>query len=292
MSEKLIVGVGISPAADAGADPVGDARRAEELGFDFVSTSDHPVGDDPTHEALALLTWIAAQTTRVMVASRVLGVPFRNPALVAKTAESVQRLSGGRLVLGLGGGYSDEEIARLGAGSLTARDKVDGLADALEIIRGAWVRSRFSHSGRVHSVSELTMEPKPALAPPIWLGTYGPRALAVTGRLADGWIPSLGSAPPNRIPAMLARIRDAAVQAGRHPEDVRAVYNVPIRIGRAARRDAGVVAGSAADVLDRLREFTTLGFTGFNVMPVGPDPRAQVRAFGEEVRPALADLLG
>ena len=290
MSEKFIVGVGIS--ASTATDAVAEALQAEELGFDFVSTSDHPVGDDPTHEVLALLTWIAAHTTRITVASRVLGVPFRNPAVVAKSAGSVQRLSGGRFVLGLGGGYSDEEIARLGAGSLTARDKVDGLADAIEIIRGAWTRRGFSHFGRMHSVVDLTIEPKPAHAPPIWLGTYGPRALAVTGRLADGWIPSLGSAPPNRIPAMLARIRDAAVQAGRDPEAVRAVYNVPIRIAPAARSDPGVVAGSAADVLDQLRALTTLGFTGFNVMPVGPDPGAQVRVFGEEVRPALADLLG
>jgi alkanesulfonate monooxygenase SsuD/methylene tetrahydromethanopterin reductase-like flavin-dependent oxidoreductase (luciferase family) len=287
MSDKLLIGLGITAGAGPGEDGVREAQRAEELGFDFVSTSDHPVGDHPTYEAVALLTWILARTTRIVVASRVLGVPFRNPAVVAKTAASLQGLSGGRFVLGLGGGYADEEIARLGAGSLSPREKIDGLVDAVEIARGAWSRSRFTHAGRRYSVTDLTLEPKPDVAPPIWLGTYGPRALAATGRLADGWIPSLGFAPPARIPAMLDRIRTAAVEAGRDPGAVRAIYNVPVRIGPGGRSEPGVLTGTAGEVLEQLGELRSLGFGGFNVMPTGPDPDRQVRAFADEVLPAL-----
>jgi alkanesulfonate monooxygenase SsuD/methylene tetrahydromethanopterin reductase-like flavin-dependent oxidoreductase (luciferase family) len=222
----------------------------------------------------------------------VLGVPFRNPALVAKVAGSLQRLSGGRFILGLGGGSSDDEIARLGAGPLTARDKVDGLGDALQIVRGAWTQSGFGYTGRRHSVAALTIEPKPRPAPPIWLGTYGPRALALTGRFADGWIPSLGFAPPDRIPAMWDRIRTAAADAGRDPAAIRAVYNVPTRIDTRAAPDAGTVTGSTADLLDRFQELTALGFSGFNIMPVGDDPAAQVRRFADEVLPALRESIG
>ncbi len=110
---------------------------AEGLGFDFVSASDHPCGTDPTYKTWTMLSWVAA-TTRIRVATRVLGVPYRNPAMLAKLAETFGRLSGGWLILGLGGGYSDEEFRTFGLGTFTARDKVDGLEEAIRITRGLW----------------------------------------------------------------------------------------------------------------------------------------------------------
>ena len=284
---QLIVGVDVPTSAAPGADPVGRAVRAEQWGYDFVSSSDHPVGRQPTFETTTLLTWIAARTTRIGIASRVLGVPFRNPAVLAKSAESLQRLSGGRLVLGLGGGHSDDEIRSLGVPALTPRDKVDGLADAITILRGAWTQDRFDHDGRLHAVHDLELAPKPDLLPPIWLGTYGPRALAVTGRLADGWIPSLGFAPPDRIPAMRDRIRSAAEQAGRSPDAVRCIYNVPVRVDPAAPAEPDLVAGAATDVVEQLLELVALGFSGFNIMPSGPEPERQLQLIAGEVLPPL-----
>ena len=114
-----------------GDDPVRDAATAERLGFDFVSTSDHPRGTDPTYEVWTMLSWIAASTSTVRIATRVLGVPYRSPAMVAKMAETFDRLSGGRLILGLGGGYSDDEFRAFGLRVPTAREKVDGLAEAI-----------------------------------------------------------------------------------------------------------------------------------------------------------------
>ena len=84
----LLIGVNIATTASAGADPVSDAVRAEELGFDFVSSSDHPSGSSPTFEAWTMLSFIAAATSRIGIATRVLGVPYRPPAMVAKMAES------------------------------------------------------------------------------------------------------------------------------------------------------------------------------------------------------------
>jgi alkanesulfonate monooxygenase SsuD/methylene tetrahydromethanopterin reductase-like flavin-dependent oxidoreductase (luciferase family) len=302
-----LVGVGISDRAAPGDDPVADAVTAEALNYDFVSAFDHPVADAataealgygavpaaghpvrtyPTYETQTLLTWIAARTTRVGIMPRVLGVPFRRPALVAKAAESLQRLSRGRLILGLGAGYRDAEIRAAGGPDLTPRAKADGLQDAIAIIRGAWAAPIVRYHGSIYSVDDLDLEPKPAKPIPIWLGALGPRGLALTGRLADGWIPFLRFAGPDRIPELLDRIRTASVAAGRPADAVRAVYSVPVRLDPKARSTAGVIAGSAADITEQLHSFTRLGFTGFDLMP----SRDQIRTIAEDVVPALREL--
>src|SRR5437764_7732489 len=198
---KATFGLSIAPSVLPGTDPVASARMAEGLGFDFVSASDHPCGTDPTYETWTMLSWVAAATTRIRVATRVLGVPCRSPAMVAKMAETFDRLSGGRLILGLGGGYSDEEFRAFGLTVPTPREKVDGMEDAIHIARGLWAERSFSFSGRVFHTQAASVAPMPEHRIPIWLGTFGDRALAVTGRLADGWIPSLGSAPPDQVTA-------------------------------------------------------------------------------------------
>jgi alkanesulfonate monooxygenase SsuD/methylene tetrahydromethanopterin reductase-like flavin-dependent oxidoreductase (luciferase family) len=160
---SLLVGVGISDRAAPGDDPVADAVSAEALGYDVVSAFDHPVADAvtaqavgydlvsaaghpvrtyPTYETQTLLTWIAARTTRIGIVPRVLGVPFRRPALVAKAAESLQRLSWGRLILGPGAGYRDEEIRSVGGPDPASRAKVGGLEDAVAIVRAGPARGQ------------------------------------------------------------------------------------------------------------------------------------------------------
>jgi alkanesulfonate monooxygenase SsuD/methylene tetrahydromethanopterin reductase-like flavin-dependent oxidoreductase (luciferase family) len=90
MSE-VTFGLSITPSVLPGTDPVASARMAEDLGFDFVSASDHPCGTEPTYETWTMLSWVAAATSRIRVATRVLGVPYRNPAMVAKMAETFSR---------------------------------------------------------------------------------------------------------------------------------------------------------------------------------------------------------
>jgi alkanesulfonate monooxygenase SsuD/methylene tetrahydromethanopterin reductase-like flavin-dependent oxidoreductase (luciferase family) len=282
-----LIGIGISDRAAPGDDPAADAVTAEAVGYDAVPAAGHPVRTYPTYETQTLLTWIAARTTRIGIVPRVFGVPFRPPALVAKAAETLQRLSGGRLILGLGAGYSDVEIRAAGGPDLTPRAKADGLEDAIAIARAAWTKRTVSYHGRVYSVLDLDLEPKPDRPIPIWLGTLGPRGLALTGRVADGWIPFLRFAGPDRIPEMLDRIRTASVAAGRSADAVRAIYSVPVRLDPKARTGAGVVAGSADDVIEQLHGFAELGFTGFDLMP----SRDQLRAVAEDVVPALRESL-
>lgn len=280
-------GLDLSTSAAPDTDPVRDALTAEELGFDFVSASDHPCGVSPTHETWTLLTWIAAATSRIGIATRVLGVPYRSPAMVAKMAATLDHFSGGRLTLGLGGGASDEEFQAFGLEVPSPRAKVEGLEDAVRITKGLWSQPKFTYRGSRYHTDGADLEPKPDRHIPIWLGTYGPRALELTGRLADGWIPSHGYASSQEFPAMRDRVLNAATDADRSPDELTLAYNVEVEVGSRTVPSATTVSGPVDSVVERLREFVDLGFTTINLKPVGPDRPTQTELLAHEVIPAV-----
>jgi probable F420-dependent oxidoreductase len=289
---QLSFGVNIPTTVGPGVDPVGQARAAEDLGFDFVSASDHPCGTNPSHETWTMLTWIAAGTFRIRIATRVLGLPYRSPAMVAKMAETLDRLSRGRLILGLGAGYSDGEFAAFGLGVPSPAEKIVGLKEAVSVIRGLWSEQQFTFSGQRYRTEAADIEPKPAQRIPIWLGTFGPRALQVTGQVADGWIPSLGHAPAEALPAMREKVLAAAVAAGRDPEEITCALNLPVHVGDESDSQTDVIAGSAERVAARLGSFVAAGFSAFNFIPLGPSNQTseQVERIATEVIPALSEL--
>lgn len=280
-------GLGLRSTAIADGDPAAEACEAERLGFDFVSLADHPCGANPTYEAWTTLCWIAASTSRIRFAPRVLGIPYRPPAMVAKMAETLSRLSGGRLILGLGGGYSDEEFRAFGLNVPSSREKVDGMAEAITIIRGLWAEPQFSFDGGIYRTAAADLEPKPVRPIPVWLGTFGERALAVTGRLADGWIPSYGYVPPERLPGMRERVLDAACLAGRDPAEITCALHMQVRVDEQARTSDSVVSGPPAAVAEQLAKFASLGFTALSLTPTGPEPAKQAERLAREVIPAV-----
>jgi alkanesulfonate monooxygenase SsuD/methylene tetrahydromethanopterin reductase-like flavin-dependent oxidoreductase (luciferase family) len=281
----VLFGLGISPKAGPGFDPVGTGTRAEELGFDFLSISDHPEGTEPTWEAWTVLSWIAARTSTIRLGTRVLGVPYRPPAMVAKMAETFDRLSGGRLILGLGGGHSDEEFRAFGLNVPSPRDKVDGLGEAIRIIRGLWTEPAFTLHGRLFRTEAANLSPKPEHRIPIWLGTFGPRALDLTGRLADGWIPSHGHAPPEIVPGLRNRIITAALDAGRDPDEITCAYHIQLNLN--GSDEPGVLTGETGLIADQLVSFTKLGFTALSLVPVGSDRETQLERIAAEIIPAV-----
>lgn len=283
---RLLFGLNVSTSAAPGADPVAEARHAEELGFEFVSANDHPCGTSPTNEVWTMLAWIASATSRIQVASRVLGVPYRPPPMVAKMAETLDRLSGGRLILGLGGGASDDEFRAFGLDVPNSRQKIDGLEDAVRILRGLWSERNYTFAGRRYRTEDANLEPKPGRRIPIWLGTFGPRGLSLTGRVADGWIPSLELAPPDRASVMRQQILAAAREVGRDPDEITCCYNLEVRIGDRDPRP-GVVSGSPGEVGEQLGSFVRLGFTAFNLIPVGPGEDEQRERLARVVIPAV-----
>ncbi len=283
-------GVSIAPSASGRSDPVAEAVRAEELGFDIVSVWDHPHGDRSSFETWTLLTWIAARTGRAHLATNVLGLPFRLPALTAKMAESLDRLSHGRLILGLGAGGADAESAGLGAPVRTPAEKVEALEEALAVIRGVWSASPFTFEGRHYRNDEALVEPKPSRAIPLWLGTYGPRALALTGRVADGWIPSMGPTTPGQATAKMHAVRAAAEAAGRDPDSLDYAYNVGVRLGGPPPPDPERrVAGEPDEVIERLLVFLELGFTVLNFW-IGGRREEQAERLATEILPTLRRL--
>jgi alkanesulfonate monooxygenase SsuD/methylene tetrahydromethanopterin reductase-like flavin-dependent oxidoreductase (luciferase family) len=285
----IVFGLNVSIAAAPGSNPVGDALAAERAQFDFVSVNDHPAAGGPVSEAWTLLTWIAARTTTIAVAPRVLASPLRLPALVAKSAESLDRLSGGRVVLALGSGGSPEELEHLGADAATIAKPTTGLEETVHIVRGLWENAEFTFDGDVYGVKQLRLEPAPEHHIPIWLGTYGPRGLRLTGELADGWIPSVGYGD---LRAMRERVVDAAVAAGRSEDDIRCVLNLEVRLGKRPAGDEGAVRGEAPRIVEELARYLEMGFSGFNLIARGDDLDAQVRELGEHVLPSVRALAG
>jgi alkanesulfonate monooxygenase SsuD/methylene tetrahydromethanopterin reductase-like flavin-dependent oxidoreductase (luciferase family) len=283
----LLFGCNVSISAAPGSDPVQDARRAEDSGFDFVSANDHPAAGGSVREAWTLLCWIAAQTQSIAVVPRVLAVPLRLPALVAKASETLDRLSGGRVILALGSGGSPDELDQLGVHPASAAERTTGLEESLRIVRGLWKGELFSFSGQVYRVENLRLDPRPARPIPVWLGTYGRRGLVLAGALADGWLPSLGYVEEEKLPRMRARVIEAAVACGRGDRDVRCLLNLRVHLGGGGISDPGSVVGDSQQVAERLKHFVGLGFSGFNLVPEGVDLDVQVRQLGDEVLPEV-----
>lgn len=283
----LQFGLSVSSSVSSEGDPVAAARAAEELGYDFVSAFDHPCGTEPTYETWTMLSWIAASTSRIRVATRVLGVPYRNPALLAKMAETFDRLSGGRLILGLGGGSADEEFRAFGIRVPSPGEKIDGLEEAVRITRGLWSQPDFTYDGRLYRTDHAELEPKPGRLIPIWLGTFGRRALMLTGQLADGWIPTYGYVPLDEVTAMRERMLAAAGDAGRDPDEITCAFNVQVQMDERVRPGPSLVAGSPTQVTGQLLSFAKLGFTAFNFILAGPGTSEQAERLAREVIPAV-----
>lgn len=288
----LQIGLGVSTSPGPGVDPVAEARLAEELGFDYVSASDHLNGTTASYEPWTLLTAIAATTARIKVLSRVLAVPYRNPAVLAKMAETLDRLSGGRLILGLGGGFVDDEFRAFGLPVPTNRDRVDGVAEQIAIARAIWTQPSATFEGRLYRLENAVVEPKPEHRIPIWLGMYKRRGLALTGREADGWIPSIGFAPPPVVVGLWEQVRSAARAAGRDPSEITAAYNMLVRVGDEQPGNVMTIAGPAESITQQLIAFTELGFTSFSLVPAGADRMDQIERLGTGVLPALRNRVG
>ncbi|HWF54660.1 MAG TPA: LLM class flavin-dependent oxidoreductase [Solirubrobacteraceae bacterium] len=225
---ELEFGYFLVPEASDPSGVLETARLADRLGYDLLAVQDHPY--QPAHlDALALLGAILAQTERIRVFQDVGNLPLRPPAAFAKAAATLDLLSGGRFEAGLGAGGFLDSAQAMGASARTPGQSLEALEEAIVIIRAWWTTAgvlRFH--GRHYVLEGARPGPKPAHPIGIWLGAAKPRALALTGRKADGWAaPLMNYLPPAQAAAAQRVIDAAASAAGRDPREIRRIYNVP-----------------------------------------------------------------
>jgi alkanesulfonate monooxygenase SsuD/methylene tetrahydromethanopterin reductase-like flavin-dependent oxidoreductase (luciferase family) len=272
-------------AADAGR-VLELAQLADVSGLDLVTVQDHP------YQARFLDTWtllsaMATQTSTVRVAPNVANLPLRPPVVLARSVATLDILSGGRVELGLGAGAFWDAIVAVGGTRLSPGESVDALAEGIEVIRAVWDTSARSirHEGEHYRVVGAHPGPKPVHPVEIWLGAYRNRMLRLTGRTADGWLPSQGYADPSTLPGMNTTIDDAAVAAGRDPSAIRRMYNINGSFGSGS----DFLTGSPRDWAEQLAELTLS--TGMSCYILATDDPSAVRTFADEVAPAVRELV-
>ncbi len=282
-----------SGAEFVSADAIGEvARAAEGAGFASVFVTEHPFPHDEWmrtggHHALdpfVALSFAASATTTIALLTYLCVVPYRNPFLTAKAALSLDVLSNGRLVLGVGAGYLEAEFRAVGVDFAERNELLD---EGIEAMRRAWTEDGVTMRGRHFDVDGHTMLPRPTNpgGPPVWVGGNARRAIERAARLGDGWLPMLNpralgarrrSAHLETVDDLRERIayldecRDAAGRDG--PFDVLMQPMVPVFPGSAGY--------SEARFADHVAELEAIGVTGVALFMTGDSRAAVIDAAG------------
>ncbi|KDN18371.1 LLM class flavin-dependent oxidoreductase [Amycolatopsis rifamycinica] len=291
-------GIGVSTAVSAVSDALDRAVQADRGGLDLITVSDHPYHADRL-DAYAELGVLLGRTERVSGLVSVTNLPTRPASVLARTVTSLSALTGGRIVLGMGVGGLWDDIARLGFPKLAPGQAVRAFEEGIRLVKmlgGGGGPVTFE--GEFHQVTNL--EPAAAEMPPVWTGSVGPKSLAVTGRVADGWMP--GHAADwlsERYRTSRPLIDKAAVDAGRDPAEIATVYNFPGRITAEPLRrtrdgDGRWIGGSPAQWIEELTgavlEHGAAGFVLFGPGGSAPDEVATAR-WAEEIVPAVREAV-
>lgn len=200
-------------------------RLADESGFDHVWDFDHfaSIGaggpDRPVYEGWALQAAMAEATKRVRIGCMVTGNTYRNPALLAKLAVTVDHLSGGRLEFGIGAAWAAIEHSMYGIEGLDHR--VGRLSESLQIIRSLWTEERTNFDGRYYKMTDAIANPKPIQKPypPIWIGASGPSTIRLVARHADVW--NIGGGEPDKVSELIKILEEACASIGRDSSEIR-----------------------------------------------------------------------
>ena len=285
---SLQFGAFITPSAADARAVVDLAVLADASGLDLVTFQDHPY-QARFLDVWTLLSYVAARTSRVHVAANVLNLPLRPPAVVARAAASLDILSGGRCELGLGAGAFWDGIEAMGGPRRTPGQSVDALEEAIDVIRALWDVEQAGAArvdGVHYGLADAARGPGPVHDIEIWIGAYKPRMLALTGRKADGWLPSESYLQPGDLAAGNAAIDEAAAGAGRDPRAIRRLLNIGGTFS-ASRR--GHLDGPPAQWVEELTELALSDGIGTFIL-AGDDPAA-IEIFAAEVAPAVRELV-
>jgi len=260
-------------------------RCAEQHGFESVWTVEHPAipkgyrseypysrdgrmpGDEtaPVPDPLVWLTWVGAHTTTLRLATGVMILPLRNPVVLAKECATLDMLTGGRFILGVGVGWLHEEFDAIGVGW---DDRGAHTDDSIAALRALWTEEVSSHHGSHSSFTEIHSFPKPQnQSIPIVVGGHSRPAARRAGRLGDGFFP----ADPRSLVELLPEVRAAAIEAGRDP-------------------DAIEITTGGAPRLETVQMLADAGVTRFLVPPLATDPSELSAAMGRFSDEVIARL--
>ena len=230
-NRRVLFGLGLESGVHQVSEMLGHARLADDAGLDVFSLSDHPSFAERL-DAYAALGFVLGATGNITGAVIMTNLLSRPAPILARTVTGLSTISGGRVVLGIGAGGMWEEIVALGVPRLSPAARIRALEEAIVVVRAlSGGGDPITFDGEFYQVTELT--PAAAPTPPIWVGSLGPKNLAVTGRQADGWIP--GHLADWRSPLVAESrpiVDEAAASVGRDPADVDTIYNVSGRITR------------------------------------------------------------
>ena len=274
------------------------AVRAEELGYEQIVVYEHVLGADPAvhelsgpytwetefHEPFVLFGYLAAITRTVELVTGILVLPQRPTALVAKQAATLDFVSGGRLVLGVGVGWNQVEYAALGQDFHRRGARIE---EQIPLLRQLWSEPLLNFEGDFDRIPAAGIAPRPARAIPIWMGGWADAVLERTGRLADGWLAAPGSPKrwqdedrirtPEDLRRRLAIVHQAALAAGRDPNDI----DVSMLVGLIGFD--GFEAFEPAAWAERARTWEQAGATGavLSTLDLGFTPEEHLDAIAQ-----------
>src|SRR5437762_2089567 len=242
--------------------------EALTAGFSTLWLEDHlQFGANDALECFTTLTYLAALYPQFHVGTLVLSQSYRNPALLAKMAANVQMLTGGRLILGLGAGWKEDEYIAYGYPFPPIGTRMDQLEEAICVIRAMWTQKPATFEGKHYAVRNAYCAPQPSPMIPLLIGGGGEkRTLAIVARYADWW--NFNSCTVEEYAAKLAVLRRHCESVGRNPDEIRLTYlstlsvaEDPTKVLRHPQKH--YIAGSAAEVTRELERFNALGVRHF-----------------------------
>jgi probable F420-dependent oxidoreductase len=289
------------------------SQHAERLGFTTVWFADHIViprhvqshypyaadgaspfaPDVPFYEPLSVLNFLAGCTQRIRLGTHVLIIPYRNPIFTAKILATIDVLSGGRLTLGAGVGWMEEEFRALGL--TTFRDRGVVANEFLQVFKELWTKEVPQFQGKFCEVSGIGFQPKPVQKPhpPIWIGGHSIPALRRAAKLGDGWMP-IGLRPqtllePAELEAKIAQLRQFIRQEGRSEDAVTISFTAPVIFSSPISASRIPLQGRPEEIAADFRRYRALGVSNFNINLLA-DVSAQkdmMEQFAKEVMPLV-----
>lgn len=252
-------------------------------------------GDAPTHEAWTVIAFVAARWPQFDIGPMVLGQSYRNPALLAKMAATLQTLSHGRFIMAIGAGWKEDEYHAYGYPYPSPGVRVEQLEDSLEIITRLWREpGQVTYLGKHYSITNAYCEPKPDPVPPIIVGGGGSKTMRLAAKFADWW--NLPDANFADYSAKVDILRQQCDSVGRDPASLRLTWFGRMALGRTeaeARQRGGrwtnqnALAGTPAQVMEQLQQFIEIGVDYFMIEVLDVDQPGVRAMLLEEVLPQV-----